>query len=486
MNKAVKLNLVTGRMLRYLRSWGQEDGSFNGFHTHPVWRLHPGILEDHYSGYAAWGAPYLIGLAELVRRSDSKSYLEYAVKLCEYALTHQQEDSKWDFCGAEFGRAFNRSTICNMLQNLSLCRLVSTIPDKLDSAFKDRICQAVLRNLESYNVTLDSIESKGHAFVVTANQDCAAAWAIFEWMEAFGHDERWMEIASALLDKRLQNTLVMGVPDATSAAMLREAGQPDYIEPAEYYGVIIPPFWQAYRKTGKKEYLEACRSLANHVVRSSWLDSEGLRRVHRCYDRVDGQWQASREPMLVAGMGLLALSFHEMRTQSGFEFIDVFLTEMNQTYAAHQHPYGFLTPATGWHDEYDILCGTTWQVHDFAYLMHVAPDVEQVLKESHENGPDLAVLLGYNDAWVESDDEWAWLPPASYGFGIAAAKKDRYGYPCLPKFCDPPYPARHLNPPVRLRLVDGVFHIEAPDYASIAVRSIYRRPYVLNGKHYSH
>ena len=60
---------MAGRLLRHLLTWHDEQGAIHGVHTHPVWRIHPGTMEDHYTGYSAWGAPYLLGLADLVEKT---------------------------------------------------------------------------------------------------------------------------------------------------------------------------------------------------------------------------------------------------------------------------------------------------------------------------------------------------------------------------------------------------------------------------------
>jgi hypothetical protein len=474
---SVSVEIMAGRLLRYLLTWHDQHGAIHGVHTHPVWRIHPGVMEDHYTGYSAWGAPYLLGLADLVEKTGADEVWVPSERLVRWLLTTQLPTGKWDNAGAEFGRCFNDSPVDNMLQDLSLASFAGKLRARLGEATFREIDERVRRNLDLYRLPVEQIPARGCWGIGTVNQDCAGIWAVFEWMNAFGWDATLEAEALAGLDIHLKNDLIHGLPDAESAGMLRGDGDPDYIEPAEYYGVIIPAYIWGYRRSGDRRYLDAALALARHVMRTTWTDAQGCRRLYRNYHKINGVWRVCNEPMLISGGGLACRALRELQALTPEAEIERFLTDMTATCTHYQNPYGFIAQATGWHDDFDIICGTVWQCHDLAWLAGEVCDPAAFLAALREPAPDLGVVIGWLDCWIENATQWAIQREWSMGFGYVGAKTADHGYPSIPTWCGPRHPPMELAPKVEVRLVDGTFVIHAPGYKTIAVLSLYGKPW---------
>lgn len=468
---------MAGRLLRYLLSWHDAKGAIHGVHTHPVWRIHPGVMEDHYTGYSAWGAPYLLALADLVHKTDDAHIWMSAERLLQWLLTTQMSDGLWDNAGAEFGRCLNCSPVDNMLQDMSLAYFAGKMRARLGEADFAEVGERVRRNLELYRLPVAQIPTQRHWGVDPVNQDCAGIWAVFEWMQTFGWEASLEAEALAGLDVHLCHDFITGLPDAQSAGMLRGAGRENYLEPAEYYGVIIPAYLWGYRRTGTQRYLDAALAMARHVMRTSWTDHHGCRRLYRNYHCIHGVWRICNEPMLISGGGLLCRVLRELYALAPDAEISAFLYEMTRTSARYQNPYGFIAQASGWHDDYDIICGTVWQCHDLAWLAAEVQDSRAFLDALNAPAPELGIIIGWLDCWAENATQWAILRETTMGFGSVGRKTADYGYPSIPAWCGPKHPAMDFAPAVEVRLVDGVFVIHAPAYQDITVLSLYDKPW---------
>ncbi len=468
---------AAGRLLRYLRTWQAPDGALHGVHTHPVWRIHPAVLEDHYTGYSAWGAPGLLGLADLAAHTRLPAVEAAGSDWVRYVLTTFLASERWDCCGAEFGRRFNDAAVDNFLQDLSLAYYARVAAHTLTAEDRARIGDRVRRNLESYLRAAGRPEAEGHLLVGTVNQDCAGLWAMGEWMQTFGADARWRDLLLRGLHAHLREHFVPGLPDAESGGMLRATTLPDYLEPAEYYGVILPAYLHGWRLSGDSVLLQAAVQLARHVMRHAWRDDRGCLRLHRTCDRVQGAWRVSQSPMLVAGGGLFLRALRELAAVTPLPEAAPFLAAMDGTLAHYQNDYGFIVAATEWHDDYDLLCGTVWEAHDLAYLGARVADAGAFQAALEAPAPDLGIVIGWHDLWVESARQWSLLRPWSYGFSYTGDKHGAEGATAIPAWGHPKRPEIPFRPEVKVRMVGNELVIRAPDYPAIAVTSIYGKPW---------
>lgn len=467
---------MTHDLLRYLKTWQAPSGALHGVHTHPVWRIHPGVLEDHFTGYSAWGAPTLLGLADLAALARQSLPARMLADWITFVLGTQRPDGWWRHCGAELGTRFDNSHVDNFLQDVSLCYAASRAPEALPVGIRERIGAQVRRNLEAFLAKAASPTRAGHLLVGTVNQDCAGIWAMLEWNRAFGEDRAWRELALEALRAHRAHHLVPGLPDEGSAGMLRGSELVNYVEPAEYYGVIIPAYLEAFRCDGAEEFLDTSVRLARHVIRSTWRDDRGCLRLHRTFDRVHGRWLHSPSPMLVSGAGLLLRAIHRLVELGALPEGRSFLDEMDRTLGFYRNGFGFFVQATEWHDDFDLICGTAWQGHDLAYLALRAPLAGTTAPAGH--AVDLGIILGWHDCWVENETQWAIMRPWTYGFGYAGNKSEEFARVSAPAWCNPKQPAVDFAPSVHIRKVAGDFVIRAPGYRNVSVTSIYGKKWV--------
>lgn len=476
--KPISVETAAGRLLRYLQTWQAPDGALHGVHTHPVWRIHPAVLDDHYTGYSAWGAPGLLGLADLAARTRLPAVERIGRDWVRFVLTTFMANERWDNCGAEFGRRFNTAAVDNFLQDLSLCYYVRVAGHTLTATEKASVRDFVRRNLASYLREAGRPEPTGHLLVGTVNQDCAGIWAMAEWMAAFGDDAEWRDLIGRGLRAHVREHLVTGLPDAESAGLLRASTLPDYIEPAEYYGVILPAYLHGYRLSGEGEWLAVAAQLARHVMRNAWRDARGCLRLHRTCDRVQGVWRVSQSPMLVAGGGLFLRALRELAALTPLPEAAAFLAEMDATLGHYQNDYGFIAAATEWHDDYDLICGTVWEAHDLAALGARVTDTAAFAAAFNEPAPDLGLIIGWHDLWMESATQWALKRPWSYGFSYSGDKHGAEGAPAVPAWGNPIKPEIPFLPEVKVRMVGNELVIHAPEYRALAVTSLYGKKWV--------
>ena len=476
--RAFSPEVAAGKLLRYLRTWQAPDGALHGVHTHPVWRLHPAVVEDHYTGYSAWGAPGLLGLADLAASTRLPAVVATGQGWVRYVLTTFMGNERWDHCGAELGRRFNEAAVDNFLQDLSLCYYARVAADTLSAAERAAIGDRVRRNLETYLRAAGRPEVDGHLLTGTVNQDCAGLWAMAEWMQTYGEDARWRDLVLRGLQAHLRQHFVTGLPGADCGGMLRATNLPDYVEPAEYYGVILPAYLHGHRLGGGAELLAAAVAMARHVIRNAWRDAHGCLRLHRTCDRVGGVWRVSQSPMLVAGGGLFLRALRELAALTPLPEAAPFLAEMEATLGFYQNDFGFIVAATEWHDDYDLICGTVWEAHDLAYLGARVANTAAFESALSSPAPDLGIVIGWHDLWMESAKQWALGRPWSYGFSYTGDKWGDEAAVAVPAWGNPKRPEIPFRPEVKVRMVGNELVIHAPDYPVIAVNSIYGKKWV--------
>jgi hypothetical protein len=194
---------------------------------------------------------------------------------------------------------------------------------------------------------------------------------------------------------------------------------------------------------------------------------------YRNYHKINGVWRVCNEPMLISGDGLACRTLRELQTVEADTEIARFLADMTATCARYQNSYGFIAQVSGWHDDFDIICGTVWQCHDLAWLAAEVEDTTAFLAALREPAPELGIVIGWFDCWVESAAQWAILREYSMEFGYVGAKTADYRYLSMPDWCGPKHLPMALQPEVEFRLVDGKCVFRAPGYREISVLSLY-------------
>ena len=144
------------------------------------------------------------------------------------------------------------------------------------------------------------------------------------------------------------------------------------------------------------------------MVRSSFVDDRGQRRVHRAYySRQDGTWGRLTQPMQVQGNGMTLYGILECAGLTRDRELYDFLDQMDHTMAFYQTERGFLCAATGWDCEADAVPATAWQAHDFLYFAHRLPDfAPDFWDRMFRPVQECSVVLTPTCLWMEDGVRW--------------------------------------------------------------------------------
>lgn len=390
----------------WLNGWVQPDGAFYGFHNHSVWGDNPMRWADYTCGHSTFSAPYMPGLARMLQKAYDARGAEQLGRMMRYQAASMRPDGEYQHIGFQTGELAKVGLIHNMVPALSLALAAWYAKDWLDEPTRRAAQDSVLRVL-----TQGSLHYQGGRATEKAccNQDYARIWAKLLVRPAFG-DSRFEQEAQEDLDYMVSNYHVTGVPDGESDGTVRALGGQEQfmLEPAEYYGLMIAPLCLGYRLYGKTRWLEAALRLCRHVVRSSFVDDRGQRRVHRAYySRMDGTWGRLTQPMQVQGNGMTLYGILECAGLTGDRELYDFLDQMDRTMAFYQTERGFLCAATGWDCEADAVPATAWQAHDFMYFAHRLPHTaSDFWDRMFCPVQECSVVLTSNCLWMEDGARW--------------------------------------------------------------------------------
>lgn len=323
--------------------------------------------------------------------------------LIHFQTSHFQPDGQFQHIGFESGELSKQALIHNMVPSVSLCAAALMLGERLSGKIRQEIDRAVRKVL----ATCERFFQPGPNAESCCNQEYCRLWAQLLHMSAFEHSQ-WHDQVARGLDYMIEHFHVAGLGDDSSSGTLRTLNDPYVIEPAEYYGLMIPPLIEGYRRYGENRYLEQARRLARHCARSSWVDDHGQRRLHRIWYKMDDRWILVREPMLIGGMGLTLASIDQLNQLSPENEWAEFLEQTDRTYAHYQSPAGFFLAASGWQMEQDIIPSTAWQSHDLYHLLlrHGAGSAGSFWEPFFLPLEGAAVVLGCNTVWIEDRTHW--------------------------------------------------------------------------------
>ena len=388
---------------RWILGWVQPGGAVHGFHNHSIWGSNPYRCLDFTSGHTTFAAPLVLGLLNVLRGRPDERGRALVRRLVEYQAGSVQPDGQYDHIGFQVGDTLRLGLIHNAVPNVALAYALRHAPELLGPELCGRVAARVRDSL----AVLDRLYPNEKPGSGTCNQEYARTWARLLYAEATG-EAAPRERARREINQFIADFHRPGYPDAASAGVLREANNPNYIEPAEYYGLIIPPLLLAARMFGDPSLAEAALSLGRHIVRSSWTDARGQARLHRAWQTVGGRKLKTTEPMCISGSGLTLWGLHELQALAPAENFEPFLEAFARTYANYQHPAGFFTAGSGWHSELDIAPCTAWETHDFAYLTAAGPVAPDFWDRFFSPAPPrLAVMLGDSCTYLERGAHWA-------------------------------------------------------------------------------
>jgi hypothetical protein len=323
-------------------------------------------------------------------------------QMVTYQCASRRPDGRFKHTGYQVGETRGDCLIHNVFPCAMLAETCLVVGHRLPGELRARVDRTIREVLAS------QVEVRGETANenTCANQDYCRVWAWLLHMDAFQHRE-WDPLVVRSLDYLARRFHVPEVPDPQCTGVRRDLAHLGYIEPAEYYGMIIEPLRCAARRYGRKDYLDQALAIARHIVRSVWRDQAGQLRAHRDWREVAGRWRRCDEPMLIAGMGLTIGAISNLeRDLSGDSELRAYVEGMNRTFVRYQSEAGFFVPASGWGSEHDVVPAVAWTSHDAFYLTRLERgpiEWESVLTPE----PRAAVVFGQTCMWIETPTYWA-------------------------------------------------------------------------------
>ncbi len=411
------------RLGNWLRSWVQDDGAIFGFHNHSVWGSNPYRLMDYTSEHSTWSSPFLVGLAKALSIEMHPEGLDLLNHMLEFQVHSFQENSQYEHVGYQVGETLQSGLIHNAITNVSLLLAMEHGENFFTDAMKKKIQKAVEKNLMG-------TMGWGHGRPCEhscCNQDYARIWSQLLYQRLFAWDEKKEQLIEDI-DYMIKHFHVEGFPDCESAGTYRNISlEQNTIEPAEYYGLMINPLLEAYEQYQEHRFLDEAVKICNHVVRSSWVDTHGQRRLHKMYMKVGDTWEKINDTMLISGMSMTLKGIRRCYDHVKDPSYQDFIEECHQTYDFYQTQRGYFVPASGWYAECDIAPCSAWQAHDFMYLMETTDALEPKFWDTFfAREESISILLGHNGVWVEDETYWGIKDYFGSGLYAVVGRKD-YG-----------------------------------------------------------
>lgn len=469
---------------QWLHSWVQPDGAIYGFHNHSVWGGNPYRFLDMTAGHSTFASPLIPALALALQEHPHSQGQSLVESLIEFQAGTFQPDDQFEHIGFQVGEILKSGLIHNVVPDVALTLAASILKETLDPTLLETVDLAVRRNLKACDQLhgdrpFMGKEGKGGS---CCNQDYCRIWARLLHMEAFDHRE-WDERVRESLHFMIEHFHISGVPDRDSSGALRSAGELRFLEPAEYYGLMIHPLLLGYERYGEVRFLSEAKQLARHIVRGSWKDGMGHQRFHRMYQQDGGEWIRVREPMLIGGMGITLSSMQRLVSLEPEVELEDFLKAMDSTYAHYQSPGGFFLGATGWNKECDIIPSSAWQSHDLFHLVSRHGVGASFWEQFFTPSASPQIVLGTNCFWMEANAHWALYGYFTMEDADLIGRKDesRFYREYASWIRGANHAPEHFQPgnrPVFQKIDDAILHFEGREDLSLfnATSLAYRGP----------
>lgn len=450
-------------LTRWFLSWVSDEGAIHGFHNHSVWGTNPATFLDWTSGHAAFSAPALGAIGQLLAARPDERAAEVWRRMMRFQSHAVQPSGDYRHVGFQVGESASTGLIHNATASLGLLSGVQHARHLLSEEEVDHIVDVVRRNL----VAMRSFGDGRPSETGTCNQEYARVWVKLLLADVTGDDSGLAEIREDL-DALIELHHLAGVPDADSTGTYRQStdrGPGGILEPAEYYGLMIVPLVLGYQRFGDARYLEEAVRLCRHVARSAWTDDAGRTRFHRYWYVAPRHTLKSDTPMLIAGMGLTLHGMRQVCRVAPDEELEAFIAQCQQTYAHYQVPAGYFASATGWGTEADVAPSTAWHSHDLLFLADEVGDPGAGFWDRvHTPDDRQSVLMTDRAVWAEFGPYWCIRSPLTAGDLDIYGRKDLayFGRGFFAWTDKEPLPAElaYPEPPLFLVTEDGSWRVD--------------------------
>jgi len=423
--------IIGAKLWKWMLTWWMPGGAIHGFHNHPVWGTNPVRVQNNYSGHTTFASPLLMSAAFLLKNHKNDEVLKKIETSIRFQCSRINNDRFLDI-GFEMGSFPCGGLIHNAVPLIMLSETAYILKEKLPEDLLTQIKKtvySVLCDLEK-QYPLNDPKRQG-----VSNQEYARIWAMQAYQKAFGQVKEWEDRIPWVLLSKPKTFFVAGLPDQECFGVVRSLNDSSFIEPAEYYGLIIQPYVLAWRQYGDKQFLDLALGMARYIVRNSWKDQKKCTRFHQSYRKIKDEYIKATEPMLISGMGLTLYAISELNKHLKDPELENFLEQCVDTYATYQHPLGFFVQATGWESEYDIAPSTAWHSHDMLFFSSLCADNPEFFwKETEKKCPQYGLLVGNQNSWFESADRYRIVGRDVQGWSIVGNKKSEKIFIEVPEF----------------------------------------------------
>lgn len=445
-----RISCALGPLIGWLESWRNQQGAYNGFIVHRTEARRMARVHD-----TAWTQSAMIrGYGNLYRKRREKRWEQPMTLAADLlAARYEPRSGRILHTGHEDER-FQSLVNCA----LAVCSLLSIV-DLVDRRRRERYVRLAADHVRRYWLDVLWVDSEGafkfseidylspqeDRFVVNFNT--TAAEALLKLHAITGLVEfrdRAMRVGQWLIDRwdetqQVNRTMLAGrttvadnpasewmAPGGLSYQFTRTIRKPDnYV--TLYTGLSLRGFYALYKTTGDERFAEIIRAQSEYLL--AMRDPET-----RLFYQAALAGKIEKNPLFIAGAGMILLGLHEVRELIGNQAIP---EDTIESILSRAHPNGSYPSFLGMNDKgcprrdgggvvwEDVAATMNWNAQWFEYLTRLVIDPTQILvKRSDEAVCIITRRFFYSDT-PKAVKIISWWPPRSCGIYLYTKKRSR-------------------------------------------------------------
>jgi len=321
----------TAKLIHWIESNNKGEGKYVSNANHAIW----GVINDNIFPYSFHYYGIILGYLNLYARLNDEVFLERAEKAGDFLCSLQERSGKFRFDKFEYetGKNYGFTLIHNVLPAISLLYLARETGNQ-------RYFKTARKNI----IWAFSRLWNGKYLSGCINQDVVAAESLAT-LSVLEDRRTYIIRAEKLADWCLNYQIKDG---ELKGGFIRGINYTMGIHESNF---VIPwydaltalSYFNLYRITGKKEYIESVKNTLNFLRKN--FTSDGL--VHS-YIRKNGRWNRVTSPVLISPSGVVLSLFEEF----GINY-DTGMLEKQQKDGSFPSACGYgdfrdYTPVLGW------------------------------------------------------------------------------------------------------------------------------------------
>lgn len=438
------------KLIAWLETWRDEQGSYNGFVVHRTEAKRMGRVHD-----TAWTQSAMIrGYGNLYRKSRETRWGDAMTLAADlFASRYDPQTGKIRYTGHEDDR-FHSLVSCA----LGVCALLS-VADFVDAERRENYVRIAADHVRRYWLDILWVEEEG-AFKFTeidyyspgedrfvVNFNAMAAEALLAIHAVTGETEfrdRAIRVGEWLLERwdytqSVNKKLLAGrttVAEDPSSEWMAPGGfsyqfTPSQREPDNYVtlytGLSLRGLWALFQETSDERFAEMIRVQSQYILAMLEPDT-------RLFYHTAWRGRIEKNPQFVAGAGMTLVGLHEARPLIGDQAIpdDTIQSILDRVHPNGSYP-GFVGKnATGYPRRNgggvvweDVAASMNWNAQWFEYLTRLVENPEQIdVKACHKAVRVATKRFLYVDA-PTTVKIISWWPPRSWGLYLFTKKRPK-------------------------------------------------------------